>query len=123
MTRQSCERRFADAHFPGLRKPVNRRHPVATIAASIEILSKQESLRIHCVRYDAGGFPERSTGPVVGSRKLRHNGRNEHERQTCPRPPYSRWSWKTNSMKNSLLAYFQPEKLDPEIQITTSKEL
>ena len=36
---------------------------------------KQESHRIHCVHNDAGGFPERSTRPMVGSRYIRRTCR------------------------------------------------
>ena len=47
------------------------RHHQKANAASMGILDKQESLRIQCVHNDAGGFPERSTQPMVGSNHVR----------------------------------------------------
>jgi hypothetical protein len=40
-------------------------------ATGLGIPSKQESHGIQCVDHDAGGFPERSTQPMVGSRNRR----------------------------------------------------
>ena len=45
--------------------------PPRANAASMGIPDKQESHRVRCVHNDAGGFPERSTQPMVGSRNVR----------------------------------------------------
>jgi hypothetical protein len=45
----------------------SRNDTTKTNAASRGTLDKQESHRIRCVTNNAGGFPERSTRPMVGS--------------------------------------------------------
>ena len=52
------------------------RHHQQANAASTGTLDKQDSHRIRCVHNDAGGFPERSTQPMVGSRNVRRTCRH-----------------------------------------------
>ena len=103
---------------PDFREPGQERRLETAIAASIEILSKQESLRIPCVRYDAGGFPERSTGPMVGSKKQQHGGRECHGRQTCPRLLFSRTTGKRSHLRE-LVTRLLPA-LETAIKIQTA---
>ncbi len=89
------------------------RHHQKANAASTGTLDKQESHRIRCVHNDAGGFPERSTQPMVGSRNVRRTCRHRingvARGSNSARKPRSAGK-RSQLTSTTILAYFRPHR-------------